>query len=415
MRHYDDWLSAFCDYASYSEAPRRMHFWSGASAIAGALRRKVWIDQYYFRWHANLYVLFVAPPGVVSKSTTADMAIDLLREVPGIKFGPDAITWQALVTSFAASAEQFELTNRETGEIDFVTMSAITSCATELGNLLDPRDRQMVTNLITLYDGRKLFEKVTKMSGNDTVQNAWFNVIGCTTPSWILENIPEGMIGGGLWSRIITVYADHKEKLVSWPADNIPLGMDEIRAKLIEDLTHIAGLSGEFTASKEAKEWNNAWYAKHNNGGFSLADERYGGYASRKQTHIWKLGMLISAAQRDDLTITLGDISTAYDMVTDLEQDMPKVFALVGKAPEVRQADRFLEFVRRRQSVSYEEAYRFLHAFFADPTMIQNVMLAAIRAGYIEHRPGPSGTILGFVWKVSPPDGGNVRVSDGNK
>ena len=65
-RHFKDWLSAFCDYASYGEAPRRMYHWVGISTIAGALRRKVWIDQTYFKWFPNFYVILVAPPGIVS-------------------------------------------------------------------------------------------------------------------------------------------------------------------------------------------------------------------------------------------------------------------------------------------------------------------------------------------------------------
>lgn len=398
VRHFDDWLKAFCDYASYSEAPRRMHFWSGAVAVAGALRRKVWIDQYYFRWFPNLYVLLVAPPAIVNKSTTADMAIDLLREVPGIKFGPDAITWQALVTSFAASAEQFSTIDKTTGEIQYLVMSAITSCATELGNLLDPRDRQMVTNLITLYDGRKLFEKITKGSGNDVVQNAWFNLIACTTPSWIQENIPEGMIGGGLSSRIVYVYAETKERFVPWPADVVPPDAAETARRLISDLERISLLSGPFIVTPAAKEWNDKWYRKHYNGGSNLSDERFGGYVSRKQTHICKLAMVISASQRDDLTIGLEDIVTAYDMVTDLEADMPRVFALVGKTPEGRQSDRFIEFIRRRQIVSYEEAYRYLHAFFSDPKQIEGVMLAAVRANYIDYKRDKE-RIVAFTWK----------------
>jgi len=369
-----------------------MHFFSGAVAVAGALRRKVWIEQYAFQWYANLYVLLVAPPAIVSKSTTADLAIKLLRRVPGIKFGPDAITWQALVTSFAASAESFQC-----GE-EWIKMSAITSCATELGNLLDPRDRQLVTNLITLYDARELFEKVTKMSGSDVVQNAWFNLIACTTPSWILENVPEGMIGGGLSSRILYVYADTKEKLVDWPADAVPPGITDTAFRLVQDLEHISMLAGPFSVTQEVKRWNKDWYAKHFNGSSKLADERFGGYISRKQTHIYKLAMIISAAQRDTLVIELGDVIAANDMVTDLEADMPKVFALVGKTPETRQADRFIEFVRRRQLVSYEEAYRYLHAFFADPKQIEGVMLAAVRANYIDYKRDKD-RIVAFIWK----------------
>ena len=104
-RNFRDWLEAFCDYAQYGEAPRRMYFWVGVSAVAGALRRKVWIDQAYFRWHPNFYIILVAPPGIVSKSTTASIAMRLLRRVPRIKFGPDVVTWQALVGAFAEATE----------------------------------------------------------------------------------------------------------------------------------------------------------------------------------------------------------------------------------------------------------------------------------------------------------------------
>lgn len=380
-----------------------MHFFSGASAIAGALRRKVWIEQYAFQWYPNLFVLLVAPPAVVSKSTTVDLAIRLLRKVPGIKFGPDAITWQALVTSFASAAESFQLPSGE-----WTTMSAITSCATELGNLLDPRDRQLTTNLITLYDSRELFEKVTKGSGNDTVQNAWFNLIACTTPSWIQENVPEGMIGGGLFSRILSVYAEKKERLVPWPADAVPPGLADRAAALVEDLTAISTLAGPFTVTPEAKEWNAAWYARQYNGGAPAIEDRFGGYVSRKQTHICKLSMIISAAQRDDLTITAEDMATACQMVTDLEPEMGKVFRLIGKSPETAQADRFIEYVRRRQVVPYEEAYRYLHAFFSDPKQIEGVMLAAVRAGYLEYKQ-EAGKIVAFLWRVPVP--GNDIIS----
>lgn len=102
-RYFDNWLPAYVNYAAVTEAPRRMHFWAGVSAIAGCLRRRAWLDQKRFSWFPSFYVIFVAPPGVVSKSTTIDIAMDLLNKVPGVKFGPNAITWQALVTAFAAS------------------------------------------------------------------------------------------------------------------------------------------------------------------------------------------------------------------------------------------------------------------------------------------------------------------------
>src|SRR5215831_7830383 len=98
-----------------------MHFWCGVSAVAGAIRRKAYIEMGYFRWYPNFYIILVAPPGIVSKSTTASIAMRLLRQVPGVKFGPDVVTWQALVTAFAEAQELFDVGN---GNLE--TMSAIT-------------------------------------------------------------------------------------------------------------------------------------------------------------------------------------------------------------------------------------------------------------------------------------------------
>jgi hypothetical protein len=50
------------------------------STLAGALRRRVWLDQAYFRWHPNFYIVLVAPPGIVSKSTTAGVGMSLAQK-----------------------------------------------------------------------------------------------------------------------------------------------------------------------------------------------------------------------------------------------------------------------------------------------------------------------------------------------
>src|SRR5579864_7948017 len=119
-RNFPNWISAFMEYASYGEAPKHMYFWTAVSTIAGALRRQVWIDQAYFQWHPNFYIILVAPPGIVSKSTTAGVGMSLLKKVPDIKFGPDVVTWQALIGAFGESTMSFEYAG------DFHAMSALT-------------------------------------------------------------------------------------------------------------------------------------------------------------------------------------------------------------------------------------------------------------------------------------------------
>lgn len=378
MRHYSNWLKAFVEYASYGEAPLSTYFWVGVSTVAGALRRQVWIDQGYFRWLANFYVVLVAPPGIVAKSTTAGIGMDLLRDISYIKFGPDVVTWQALVQSLAAATEAFEYNG------SFHPMSAITIESSEFGNFLNPNDREMVDLLVSLWDGKRTFEKVTKMSGNDMVQAPWVNLIACTTPAWISGNFPEYMIGGGFTSRCIFVYADSKRQYVAYPIHALPPEFAQIRAKLITDLETISQIKGAYELTPEAIKWGEAWYEAHyKNRPATLDNERFGGYIARKQTHVHKLAMVVAASQRDELVITTEDLEAANALVTSLETTMPKVFAQIGRSDNSRHMDELLGFVRNRKDVEYRVLYQEMLRIFPSAREFEDAMLGAQNAGYV--------------------------------
>jgi hypothetical protein len=306
--------------------------------------------------------------------------MDILRKVPGISFGPDIVTWPALVSAFAASMESFDVAG------DYHTQCALTLESSEFGNLVNPTDREMIDLLVTLWDSKQGgFKKITKNSGNDSVENPWINLIACTTPSWIAGNFPEYVIGGGFTSRCLFVYTDQKEKLVAYPIFHIPPGMIETQAKLAADLEHIATtLAGPYLLSKDAREWGEAWYQHHYaNPPKQLQDERFGGYLARKQTHLHKLAMVIAASVRDQLTIEADDLILANTMITDLEADMPKVFARIGRTEDSIQAERFVDFVRKNSPIPYSTAYAYVHSAFPFIKDFEGIVAGAVTSGQI--------------------------------
>jgi uncharacterized protein DUF3987 len=383
-RNFPDWLNSFVDYAATSgEAPRRMYFWAGVSAVAGALRRRVWIEQRSFRWYANFYIVFVAPPGVVSKSTTVDVAIKLLRRVEGIKFGPDVVTWQALVQALGESAETFLYNG------DHHTMSAVTLEASEFGNLLNPQDREMVDAYVRLWDAKESpFEKRTKHSGNDTIHKPWINMIACTTPAWIAGNFPEYMIGGGFTSRCVFVYAEKKDMLVPYPDEVVIANYEQRADELVQDLNYIAqNLVGEFKISEPARVYGRAWYEEHHTTAHEgLDNDRFGGYLARKQTIIHKLAMILSASRHDTQIIEVEDLALANTMVTDLEADMAKVFARIGQAENAAVTDRLLAYIRNRglRGVPFNLAFQYVHAQVPSLRDFEDLVHGCVRAGYIQ-------------------------------
>lgn len=358
-RNFDNWLKSFVEYASFGEAPLKMLFWTGVSTIAGALRRRVWIDQKYFQWLPNFYIILVAPPGIVSKSTTANIGINLLRGIQGIKFGPDVITWQALITSLSKACESVP---DPRDPASFYPMSAVTFCSDELGNLLNPSDRDLVDALVTLWDGKRgSFKKETKTSGSDTIENPWVNIIGCTTPAWISGNFPEYMIGGGFTSRCVFIYADKKRQEVPYVDEAVPPDFENFGKKLIEDLERISMLFGEFSIDREAREWGREWYSAHwKNPPPSLTGDQFSGYLARKQTHLHKLAMVLSASDSDSLVIGRRHLEMAYQMTTTIELDMPKVFSRIGQTDITRGSFEIVSLVESSPGISQSDLYRKL-------------------------------------------------------
>jgi hypothetical protein len=388
-----NWLKEYIKFTASSEAPDKFHFWTGVSTIAGALRRRVWIDMGHFQWVPNFYIILVAPPGIVSKSTTLSIGMNMLKELEGIKFGPDVVTWQALIQSLASA---HTLTLMPDGT--YIPMSCITIASSEFGNFLNPNDKEFVDVLVSLWDGQLgVWEKVTKTQGSDRIENPWINIAACTTPGWIAGNFPEYLIGGGFTSRCIFVYAQHKRRLVAYPSLELPPEFQEMRKKLIHDLEAISLLAGKFELAPNAIAWGTKWYEEHyRNKPQHLNNEKFAGYLARKQTHIHKLAMVLSAAQKDELVILESELKMAAEIVTALEADMPQVFELIGVQGQAKHSTTVLSFMRAYKQLSQNDLFKLCFNTMSWEEF-QRALVANINSKYISATQGPDGVMLTYV------------------
>jgi hypothetical protein len=198
------------------------------------------------------------------------------------------------------------------------------------------------------------------------------------------------------------VYADEKEKFAAYPARHMPTEMAEIQLALVQDLEHIATqIVGGYAMNLEAVEWGEEWYQSHwKNKPDELDDDRFSGYLARKQTHLHKTAMCIAAATHDDLTLSRKDLEAASQAVSDLEKDMVKVFARIGRTQTSVQAERFIRFVQKKGRVSYGAAYQFIHSAFPSARNFEDIVAGARDAGYIQVVATPEG--YEFVAVIRP-------------
>lgn len=337
------------EYGTWGEAHPRLVKWTGVSTIAGALRRKVWYDHLYWKWSPNFYIIIVAPPGVVSKSTNIDVGHDLLRELDGINFGPDIASWPALLRYMGETADTFMVRGKE-----FVS-SSVTLSISELGLFLDTHDSRQVDVLVDMWDcKRPVLDKRTNTNGNDFIENPWLNLMAGTTPSWMAANVSEYMLSGGLFSRSIFLHFAEKYKLVAHPELQVPPDINDLRESLVKDLLTISEYSGPYEKTKEVYEWEEEWYNELWKGDMIDAEGR----RARKQAHLDKLSMVMCAASFDFPHIRIEHVLAANALLCEAEAAVPQVFSNVGQNTLSQCAREIVEIVFKAKKVGKKDLFR---------------------------------------------------------
>lgn len=354
-----DWLSDFVAHTSYGEAPPKVMLWVGIATIAGALRRKVYIDEDIFQWSPNFYLLIVAKPGVVKKSTSIGLGLRLLKKVEGIDFGPQMVTWQQMVTHMADAREEITMPDGKPFE-----MSCCTIGLSEFGSFFKKDDDDMITQLTDMWDGKiETVVKETKTNGNDYIVNPWLNIMACCTPDWITKNFSGSLIGEGFGSRPIYLYAETPTRFVTSPRRNMMqqemspdiMAMEEDR--LVEGLREFAALAGEFHKTEEAFEWEEIWYPKY----MEALLQRGSAEASigvRRQTHLNKVAMVLSVSRGKFPRIDVQEMIDADMLLTELEEDTKKVFGYVGQSVITAAARDIVGLVAKTGKISRRKLYR---------------------------------------------------------
>lgn len=373
-------------YTADLEAPERVHFWVGVSVIAGALQRHVWIEQPKFDWTANFYIILVGPPGVIGKSTCMNTGMGILEQVKGVQFGPESLTWQALGKSLQDA--QKVLTIGEGEEAEKIPISCLTISASEAGTLLKLQDDGLASMLIAMWDGQRAsraFKHSTVSSSKLEIVNPWLNIVACTTPTWLKDNFPDRMIGGGLTSRIMFIYADKKRKLIAYPSRQW-VGDEQklLKEELIADLEQISLLRGRFILTNDAMDWGEQWYASlWTKRPLHLASNRFDAYISRKQTAMHKIAMILSVSRGDDLVIGVETLQEADALLTANEGDMLQVFTSIGIVDEAKHVHELMQFLRVHGRMSVEELWKLAYSTM-EMQHFKAALYAALEAGQVE-------------------------------
>lgn len=393
QRQCENWLQTYLQYTEFTEAPVAFHFWTAISVLAGAVERRVWIDLGAFQWVPNFFILLVAKPGIATKSTTLRIGKNLLRKTGKAHFGPDSLTWQALLDSFADASHEFRLENG-----DRIRQTPLSLWVSEFGNFFQADNRELIDLLVDMWDGaQSTFTRRTKGEGEKAIVNPWMSFLACTTPSWLQANFTTEMVGGGFASRVIMVNGDSKRHLIAYPGISSGGIKAELEAPLLADLKHITTLTGPMHLTKEALEWGEQWYRDFNKVIEGKNCGRLGGYFARKQTHMHKIAMMLSIAESSSKIITLNHLRSAAKILDGVEKDISKAMSsITNRQLSTKNSTELFSILESHgKPITKVEAFSLLYTFMASRDF-DAAVIDLQRAGLI---------------KVTALPGGNAKLS----
>lgn len=388
-RHLNNWLTSYVELMENTEPARLFDVWTGYSIIAAALRRKVSLQLGRLVYYPNIYVVFVAEPGVARKTQAIKYGVNFLNTIPDIRMCADSSTKEAMT-------DDIELSGLDELMADGTQFrhSSLNIISKEFESFLGQKkeNTRMLTALTDLFDCPDDWSSRTRHGKSNAIIRPWVNLLAATTPDSLASSLPATAVGGGLTSRIMFIWADKKKKSVAIPF----MTESEVQLKeaLEKDLYQISRLSGEYVMSTDCiKKWVD-WYNEFDedeSGDRICKDKSFSGWYSRKPTYIIKVAMLRAAAESNVLTVQWKHIEGAIEAIKDVEMLMGNAFKAIGKSEISAEVDGVLQIIKSYKWISEKQLMTTIWRD-VDSSKFDNVIDTLLKTGKVKrHYQGPNG------------------------
>lgn len=289
------------------------------------MEMKTWL-QTSSPLYPNLYIFIVGHPGV-GKNRIIRVAKRYMNEIHEFHFAPTSLTGASLVDTLAASKRFIARLPDPPLEYYNTTITA-----EELTAFMHKYDDEMVGLLSAFYDPDPYAQSRRGRDIKIKIDRPQVNLISGTTPSNLVQLMPESAWDQGFTSRVILVHSD--ERIVG---DDFAGTSREMDTDLINDIKMIGALSGEFKVTEDYRKAVNDWRAL---GEPPTVDHpKLMHYKTRRRVHLYKLSMVSAADRGDVLLLTKEDFNRAMGWLLEAESFMPDIFSAGSTGTDARAID----------------------------------------------------------------------------
>ncbi len=379
-RHLKNWLTSYVELMSETEPAKMFDIWTAYSVVSAALRRKVSLQLGRLVYYPNIYVVFVAEPGVARKTQAIKYGTDFLNTIPDIKLSADSTTKQAMADDMENAGLDELLPSGEP-----LRHSSLNVISKEFESFIGQKkeNTSMLVALTDLYDCPEQWTGRTRHSGDVKIIRPWLNLLAATTPDSLASSLPASAVGGGLTSRILFIWAEKKKKTVAIPAMT-PKEL-ELKALLEKDLYQISRISGEYRMTADCiNRWID-WYDNYDedeSGERICTDKSFSGWYSRKPSSIIKVSILRAAAESNDLIVTWDHVQEAISAIQQVELGMGNAFKAIGKSEITAEVDNVLRIIQQVKWISEKQLMSIIWRD-VDSNKFENVIDTLLKTGKV--------------------------------
>lgn len=358
-----------------NEVPRMFHHFAALVALSSIVSSRIWLDMGLFIIRPNLYVILTGTPGV-KKTTAMSVAKRLLRELgDAVPMSAEAVTKEALTLDMSNYAKtckapegtvpkQFAPIDEDKSKFIYSPMSVF---VTELSNFVGSSDN-MVDFLTTIYD-EEYHEVGTKNKGRDKIRMPYLTMLACTVPEWVTKQMKLDVISSGFCRRTIFVYEYANNIRVALP--KITKEMEDAWDRLVKYSRKLLRVSGPMQWGEGALDFYVKWYESLKRPDDPIME----GWYNSVHVQMLKMAMLISMSESEERVIDINHMELSLELISLIENNIPKVFKGVGRNELYGISTKLLEFLEKSPNNQLPERAVMEYVFKeADPTEIIKII-----------------------------------------
>ena len=326
----ESWLSAYRKYIVKQESPDIFHFWVAVSLIAVAMKRNVFIDRKAYQIYPNQYIFLVSESALCKKSTAMNIGLKLLHNIDTITIVHGKATTEGLIDIMKRASADPSGMIKPDGSL-LVHADELTSLFGKASYVTD-----VITFLTSTYTADAYLDFATRGRGIEKVRNPCPSILTGTTPGQMGDVFPSVVLSSGFMGRILLIWGNAHLRVAG------PELKREMEDALIHDLGCIAQLCGEMKMTEAARKFFVTWYDSLE---IPIQPELHS-FFQRKHDHVLKTAMVISAAESDEMILTLEHLNSAIAAIEFVEESIPDAIASIGATIQSIVSDQIYNVIR---------------------------------------------------------------------